>query len=81
MTDGRANVAMDGSGVRAQAEADALAAARRLRSAGHTALVIDISARQQTAATCLAEALGGRCLRLPRADALALRNVARAMTS
>ena len=43
LTDGRANVARDGCAGRERAEADALAAARTVRSAGISALLVDTS--------------------------------------
>ncbi len=72
LTDGRANIARDGTADRARATADALDAARGLRASGLPALLIDISARPQPQAAALAEAMGARCLFLPRADAAAL---------
>ncbi len=72
LTDGRANIARDGTADRARATADALDAARDLRAASLPALLIDISARPQPQAAALAEAMGARCLFLPRADAAAL---------
>ena len=47
LTDGRANVARDGTAGRPQAERDALAAARLVHLAGFTALLVDTSARPQ----------------------------------
>ncbi len=72
LTDGRANIARDGAADRTRATADALDSARRLRASGLPALLIDISARPQPQAAALAEAMGARCLFLPRADAAAL---------
>jgi len=70
LTDGRANVARDGQGGRAQADADARASARRLRAEGITALLLDTSPQPQTLARELAAAMGAGYLPLPRADAL-----------
>jgi len=72
LTDGRANVARDPTAGRAQAEADALAAARRLAARGARTLLIDTSPRPAEAAARLAGALGARYLPLPhvRADLL-----------
>lgn len=78
LTDGQANVARDGTPGRAQAERDAIAAARRFRAAGRACLVIDTAARPQPAAQRLAEAMGARYLALPRADAAALGRAVRA---
>ncbi|MFO6447744.1 magnesium chelatase subunit D [Erythrobacter sp. NE805] len=69
LTDGRANIAADGSPGRGQAKEDAEAAARAIARAGIDALVIDIAARPGPEGAALASALGGRFLALPRADA------------
>jgi len=69
LTDGRANIAADGSPGRPQAAADAEAAAKAISARGIDALVVDISARPGPEGAALAAALGGRFLALPRADA------------
>ncbi|MCL9999108.1 MAG: magnesium chelatase subunit D [Erythrobacter sp.] len=69
LTDGRANIAADGSPGRPQAAADAESAAKAIASRGIDALVVDISARPGPEGAALAKALGGRFLALPRADA------------
>jgi magnesium chelatase subunit D len=69
LTDGRANIALDGSPGRAQAREDAEAAARAIGARGIDALVIDISAHPGPEGAALAAAMGGRFLALPRADA------------
>jgi magnesium chelatase subunit D len=69
LTDGRANIAADGSPGRPQAAADAEAAAKAISARGIDALVVDISARPGSEGAALAAALGGRFLALPRADA------------
>lgn len=69
LTDGRANIAADGSPGRAQAKEDAEAAARAIYARRIDALVVDISARPGPEGAALAAALGGRFLALPRADA------------
>ena len=69
LTDGKANVALDGSGGRQQAGADALAMARVLRAGAIRALLVDCSPRPQADAQLLAQQLGGRYLALPQADA------------
>jgi magnesium chelatase subunit D len=69
LTDGRANIAADGTPGRPQAMADAEAAARAIAARGIEALVVDISARPGPEGAALAAALGGRFLALPRADA------------
>ncbi len=72
LTDGRANIAVDGSPGRGQAGEDAEAAAKAIAREGFDALVIDISARSGQEGAALAAAMQGRYLALPRADAKAL---------
>ena len=72
LTDGRANIAADGSAARAVAEADALAAARAIGTAGIAAAFVDISARPRPEGAALAGAMRARYLPLPRADATAM---------
>ena len=72
LTDGRANIARDGTPGRPQAAADALAAAKRLRSGGFNVLMIDTSPEPQQAAKALADAMRGRYLGLPYAGAHAI---------
>lgn len=78
MTDGRANVARDGTGGRARAGEDALSAARLVRSYEITALVIDTSPRPQQQGRELAAEMGARYLPLPHADASSLSQAVRA---
>jgi magnesium chelatase subunit D len=78
LTDGRANVALDGTGGRARAEADAFGAARRLRVQGSAVLLIDTAAQPQASAARLATELRGTDLPLPYAGAAALSQVVRA---
>lgn len=73
LTDGSANVAADGTSGRAQANADALTAARGIAGAGLDAVVIDISPRPRPEAASIAEAMRARYLPLPFADAKALK--------
>jgi len=77
LTDGRANVARDGTGGRAQAEADALDAAKPLRLAAVPALLIDTAPRPLPFAKDLAAAMGARYLPLPMADAARLSGAVR----
>jgi magnesium chelatase subunit D len=77
LTDGRANVARNGTGGRPQAEADALAAAARLRAASVTALLVDISPRPHPVAGRVAQAMAARYLPLPLADAATLSQAVR----
>ena len=79
LTDGRANVARDGGG-RAQAEQDALAAARQVRALGLSALLIDTSPRPEPLAERVATELGARYLPLPHADATLMSRAVRAAT-
>jgi len=81
LTDGRANVARDPVAGRAQAEADALAAARRLAARGARALLIDTSPRPAEAAARLAVALGARYLPLPHVRADLLSSAVRQLAS
>jgi magnesium chelatase subunit D len=72
LTDGHANVAVDGTGGRQRGEADALRAARALRNVGVKTLLIDTAPRPQQLARGLAEAMQGRYLPLPNAEAHSL---------
>jgi magnesium chelatase subunit D len=72
LTDGQANVALDGAGGRARAAEDMEAAAKRFRLAGHRAIVVDSSPRPAEASRRLAAALGAPCVALPRADGAAI---------
>ncbi|MGQ0620121.1 MAG: magnesium chelatase subunit D [Panacagrimonas sp.] len=81
LTDGRANVARDGSGNRDRAGTDARAAARRVRAASITSLFIDISPRAQAHAEQLAAEMSARYLPLPYADAARLSAAARNLTA
>jgi magnesium chelatase subunit D len=69
LTDGRANVTRAGTGGRAQAAQDGLAAARRLRAAGIASLLLDTSPRPGPEAGRLAQAMGALYVPLPYADA------------
>ncbi|MGC3940250.1 magnesium chelatase subunit D [Roseobacter sp. EG26] len=72
LTDGRANIALDGSADRARASADAGKVAQMIRSHGISSLVIDMSARPQSGLEALALECDGSYLALPRADAQTL---------
>jgi magnesium chelatase subunit D len=69
LTDGRANVARDGSGGRPQAEADALVSARALRALQADVLLIDTSPQPYPQAARFAEAMGAVYRPLPYAGA------------
>ena len=73
MTDGRANVARDGTGGRARANEDALSAARLVRSVEITSLVIDTSPLPHPQGPDLADEMDARYLPLPHADATSWR--------
>lgn len=68
-TDGKANIALDGTADRAKAREDATRMAAHLRAAGHEILVIDTSNRPQPTLRDLAQHLDARYLPLPRANA------------
>ena len=72
LTDAQANVARDGTGGRARAESEALAAADQLRARGFASLIIDTSPRPQPKASQLAQRMGADYLALPQADARTL---------
>ena len=69
LTDGRANVALDGRADRAAAAEDAATLARLLRGRGVPALVIDMGNRPERALATLAQVLDAPYIPLPRADA------------
>jgi magnesium chelatase subunit D len=69
LTDGRANVARDGMGGRATAEAEALDVARLFKASGISSLLIDTAPRPQPFSRDLASAMGARYVPLPFADA------------
>lgn len=69
LTDGRANIALDGTAGRAQATADALDAARWLGRSKIESVILDTGIRAQPALSELARTMGGRLLTLPHAGA------------
>lgn len=81
LTDGRANVARDGTGGRPTAEAEALEAAKALRAQRHTGLLVDTATRPQAFAQQVAAAMGVRYLPLPIVDATKLSRAVRAATA
>jgi magnesium chelatase subunit D len=76
LTDGRANVARDGSN--AGAESDALEAARALRAEGARAVLIDTAPRPSARARDLAAQMGAVYVALPQADARSMDRAVRA---
>ncbi|MFK7837165.1 MAG: magnesium chelatase subunit D [Sulfitobacter sp.] len=72
LTDGRSNVALDGTPNRADAARDATQIATQIAQAGIDSIVIDTGRRPEPALNRLAHALRGHYVSLPRADAHAL---------
>lgn len=72
LTDGKANVAFDGTARRETAIAEAAEVAKGIALAGFNSIVIDISPRPREEAVALADALSGRYLPLPQAQSAAL---------
>jgi len=68
LTDGRANIGLDGRPGRSQAEADALAAARRARLDGMAMVLVDTSPRPTSDGLRLAVEMGALYQPLPHAD-------------
>ncbi len=77
LTDGRANIARDGTPGRSGAERDAHAAARALAAREVAALLIDSAPAPRAAARRLADEMRARYLALPHADARLLRQAVR----
>ena len=69
LTDGRGNIALDGTADRVAAEADALRLAAGIRRSAVPTVVIDTANRPQPGLKLLAGALGGTYIALPRTDA------------
>lgn len=69
LTDGRANITLDGLADRTQAAQDATTLARLLRAQGISGLVLDMSNRPQDALRDLAAQMNAPYVPLPRADA------------
>ena len=80
LTDGRGNIARDGTPGRAQATLDSQAAAAALCLAGITALLVDTSAQPHPAAQQLARTMGAHYLALPYAGAQAVSQAVRAVS-
>jgi magnesium chelatase subunit D len=79
LTDGRANVALDGTPGRAQARLDAHAAARALAARSSLVVMVDTSPRGDPEARALAAVLDGRYVALPVVTARALHARVRAI--
>jgi len=80
LTDGRANVALDGSAGRERAEGEAIVAGRKLRAAGITSLLVDTAQRPQAAAQRFAVEMGARYVPLPYANPTSLSKTVRVET-
>jgi magnesium chelatase subunit D len=80
LTDGRANVARDGTGGRERAQAEATQAARQLSALQIPLLFIDTSPKPQQEAAQLAGAMRARYIPLPHAGAAAVSMAVRAAT-
>jgi magnesium chelatase subunit D len=72
LTDGRANVARDGKGGRAESMRDVLDAAAQFRASNLASVLIDTSPRPEPMARRVAEAMGARYVPLPVVDARAI---------
>ncbi len=81
LTDGRANIARDGSAGRERATQDALQAARLLRADALTALLLDTSPQPQPSGRELALAMGAAYLPLPYAGSAAMSQAVRFATA
>lgn len=77
LTDGRANIARDGTPGRARAADDALLAARALAPAGYASLLLDTSPQPQPSARELAQAMGAAYVPLPHAGAAGMAQAVR----
>lgn len=77
LTDGAANVTRAGTGGRDVAQAEAHDAARRLRAAGHAAIIVDVSKRGADTAKSVAQNMAARYVRLPAGNPGALADLAR----
>ena len=76
LTDGRANVARDGTGGRERAQAEALDSARRLALLGVDVVCVDTAPRASANARDLAMALRARYIALPSASSASVRDAA-----
>jgi magnesium chelatase subunit D len=80
LTDGRGNIARDGTPGRTQAVLDSQAAAHALRLAAVTTLLVDTSAQPHPAAQQLARTMDAQYLALPYAGAQAVSQAVRAIS-
>lgn len=77
LSDGRANIARDGTPGRGQAEKDALQSAKQFAQLNVPAMFVDTSPRGEPMARKLADAMHARYVFLPTADAKALGGLVR----
>jgi magnesium chelatase subunit D len=75
LTDGKGNVALDGTQDRQAARADAEEMARHAAMSGVRSVIIDIARRPRDTARSLAEAMHADYVTLPRADAGAMSDI------
>ena len=80
LTDGRANVALDGSGGRERAQQEAMQTAQQLAQVQVPVLLIDTSTKPQQEAATLARAMRARYLPLPHAGSAQLAQTVRLAT-
>jgi magnesium chelatase subunit D len=80
LTDGRANIARDGTASRDRATADALTVARGFVADRIAAAFIDTSPRPRSEGAAIAAAMGARYAPLPAAGAAAMAGVVRALS-
>jgi magnesium chelatase subunit D len=81
LTDGRANVRLDGTGGRKGAEEDVLTVARMIRAEGLMSIFIDTSPRAQRPGQQLANTLTARYVPLPFANAASVSQAVRALSA
>lgn len=81
LTDGGANVDIEGRGNRTKAKEEAEACARALRVTGLSTLLIDTSPRPKPVARELADVMGAEYLPLPMADAKSVSRSVKQMTA
>lgn len=77
LTDGRANLALDGRAERGRAMSDALSAASALKTSKVTSLLIDTCSRQHQEAARVADAMGAHYLPLPNGNSHSLSDAVR----
>jgi magnesium chelatase subunit D len=75
LTDGRGNIALDGTADAGAAKRDAEGAARAMKAPG---VLIDISARPRDEGRAIAALMGAKFVALPRGDALSVRDAVKA---